>query len=603
MTLKERIKNFLPNMEKGIKRFPITMIFSVAIFILSVYLIEIEAKMKTDSLLFKRLEKVLILFILGIPISASLELIREKYFSNKKILSARIVEGVITLLLLCAVKMVYMPHEVREYYIELVFIWIISYLIFLLIPVIKRGDDSEKYIQTVVMNKIITVVFSGILFAGLAAIIAAIDVLLINLDSKIYMDAYAFTVCIFGIPFFVSRLRGINESLEEYEIETIFKVLLKYIIIPLILVYTVILYIYLGKIIVQMEIPKGVVSHQVLWYMTFSLFIIVFVTPLTKKDKIINEFKKNFPKVSIPLIILSLVAIFQRINQYGITESRYYIVIIGLWLLFCMIFYIFRTKLTVIIVSVIAIILVAVYSPVNARKISLISQNKRLEKLLVENGLLKNGKLEKNPKLDRKTKAEIADVFSYITRQKISDLKPFGKADGKPYKSIDEFQDAIGMNGNWYGYGSLDEMEEKITYILKGENRYISKTYGYDYLITFYNAYINDPVPWEVVSEEYEARLKDKDLTILDKNKKELLKINIEEVLKEIMERKELKSENNYQMSKNGTVEIPKNAMEYTGENENIKYKIIIKSFEINKKQNGNISFEGYSMVLSFSGK
>ena len=43
--------------------------------------------------------------------------------------------------------------------------------------------------------------------------------------------------------------------------------------------------------------------------------------------------------------------------------------------------------------------------------------------------------------------------------------------------------------------------------------------------------------------------------------------------------------------------------MEYTGENENIKYKIIIKSFEINKKQNGNISFEGYSMVLSFSGK
>ena len=69
------------------------------------------------------------------------------------------------------------------------------------------------------------------------------------------------------------------------------------------------------------------------------------------------------------------------------------------------------------------------------------------------------------------------------------------------------------------------------------------------------------------------------------------------------MERKELKSENNYQMSKNGTVEIPKNAMEYTGENENIKYKIIIKSFEINKKQNGNISFEGYSMVLSFSGK
>ena len=113
MTLKERIKNFLPNMEKGIKRFPITIIFSVAIFILSVYLIEIEAKMKTDSLLFKRLEKVLILFILGIPISASLELIREKYFSNKKILSARIVEGVITLLLLCAVKMVYMPHEVR----------------------------------------------------------------------------------------------------------------------------------------------------------------------------------------------------------------------------------------------------------------------------------------------------------------------------------------------------------------------------------------------------------------------------------------------------------------------------------------------------------
>lgn len=214
-----------------------------------------------------------------------------------------------------------------------------------------------------------------------------------------------FSVFIFAMTFFLSRLKEVNENLEEYQTNIVFKTLLKFIIIPLILGYTLVLYLYLGRILIQMKMPKGVVSHLVLWYTTFSLFVMIMITPMAETDKIISEFKKNFPKISIPLILLSFVAIFQRIGQYGITESRYYIVAVAVWLLFCIIFYIFRTKVTVIMISAIAVIFVTLYVPfVNAESISLRSQNDRLEKILIKNGILKDGKLIKKRIWMRKRK-------------------------------------------------------------------------------------------------------------------------------------------------------------------------------------------------------
>ena len=55
-----------------------------------------------------------------------------------------------------------------------------------------------------------------------------IDALLINFNSNIYINIFSFSVFIFGIILFVSRLKGVDEDLENYEIPKIIKILLSY---------------------------------------------------------------------------------------------------------------------------------------------------------------------------------------------------------------------------------------------------------------------------------------------------------------------------------------------------------------------------------------
>ena len=103
MTLKERIKKFLPNMKKGIERFPITILFSVVIFGILVYMIHQEGDIASS--LEERLNKILTLLGIGLPMTATLELIREKYFPDKNKLFSRVVEGTVTLIFLYIIKL------------------------------------------------------------------------------------------------------------------------------------------------------------------------------------------------------------------------------------------------------------------------------------------------------------------------------------------------------------------------------------------------------------------------------------------------------------------------------------------------------------------
>jgi len=297
-----------------------------------------------------------------------------------------------------------------------------------------------------------------VLFLGLTAVFLTVDGLsLIKLKEQIYIEIWLFVVFVFAMIFFASKLKKVDENLEEYEIHKIFRFLIYFIVIPLITIYTGILYIYFGKMLITKSWPQGLVSHLILWYTIFSLFIMIMVTPMTKKDLAAKAFKKYFPFVSVPLLILSIVSISKRISQYGVTELRYFIVLLAIWLIFCMVSSIFKARLSVILISLIAVVYISVFSPINNRRITIMSQNKRLERILIKYGLLKDGKLVKNSGLNENQKYEITDVLNYILgirdkKDGVRNLYPFGKEDGKPYKKIEEFEKEIGIDDSWYKY-------------------------------------------------------------------------------------------------------------------------------------------------------
>ena len=590
--IKEKIKSFLPDMKKAIERFPLTVFCSVVVFMLSVYLVE-NPELKNENLL-NELHKMVILLGMSIPLTLALELAREKYFSGKNKWVIRFVNALITLVFIIFYRFYYLSGKNSSSTLDsleqLMATGIIFFLCFLLVPIIGKKDEEEKYFQSVIVDKTVTILFSVVLFLGLIAVFATIDGLsLIKLDSNIYIETWLFVVFVFSVIFFLSKLKKVDESLENYEIHKIFKFLIYFIVIPLITTYTGILYVYFGKMLITRSWPQGLVSHLILWYTIFSLFIMIMVTPMAKKDPVARVFKKYFPFASLPLLVLSIVSISKRISQYGVTPSRYFVVLLAMWLIFCMVSSIFKARLSVILISLITVVYISVFTPVNNRRITLMSQNKRFEKILVKHGLLKDGKLVKKPELAKEKKYEVTDVLNYILgindrRNDIENLKPFGKTDGKPYKDREEFEKSLGIDTAWYQYSDFGSIGDSyfVTFginenVLVSQYNGIEEVKEYDYAITNLESYFTDDNNVKEFFGKYPVKLSQEGIAVYDgkiEDNKELIKVNMPEIVDKIIKNPEIQQRINKRKDEIKDSVVPENILEFTGENEKVKYKV-----------------------------
>ena len=591
MKLKEKFKNLFPDMKKGIERFPVTVIFGLILFIVTIFSIEGS---------YYELAWIEYL-IIAIPFSATVELIREKYFENKNRKFFRAINFFGTILFIFVSKMFFKNYFAGEI-INITATILIFYVLFYLIPIVYRNENREKYLQSVVGNQIITIGFALVLFLGLSAIVGTIDVLLINLPNTIYFDNFVFSASVFGVIFFVSRLKGKDESLENYSLPKIVEVLICYILIPLILIYTTILYLYFAKIIFTLKMPKGVVSHLVLWYTAFSLFIIIMVTPITFKNKFAKFYKKFFPMISVPLILLALFSINERIFQYGITENRYLVVILVIWLLFNMILYIVKNDVKWVLISYIFAILIAVFSPFNLVTVSINSQNKRLERLLIKNGIIQNGKItNKNDKVSIKSKNEIMSVIDYFYNN-TSELKwKKIKILGKTYEKPEDFMKVIGANDFWRSYESIDNQEKGVISEISlkmNDGIKMTEAKGYDYLIyDFSVSYLLDANETkEFDNENYKVVLKNKNLMIKNIQKNtEILNINLNKIATEVY----LKIKEKAKKQNQSYVELPENDLTYLSETKNSKYKIVFSDIHFSEED----KIDGLNINIYFSEK
>lgn len=594
MKFEEKFKNLFPDMKKGIGRFPVTVVFSLILFIVAIFTIESDFYILPEEDLWIKY------LIIAIPLSASVELIREKYLENKRSSFFRIISFFGIFLFIFFLKIFFKNHFATET-INITATILIFYVLFYLIPIIYRNEDKEKYLQSVVGNQMITIGFSIVLFLGLSAIVGTIDVLLINLPNTIYFDNFVFSASVFGVAFFVSRLKEKDESLKDYNLPKIVEVLICYILIPLILIYTAILYLYFVKIIFTLKMPKGIVSHLVLWYTTFSLFIIIMATPITYKNKFAKFYKKYFPLISIPLILLALFSINERIFQYGVTENRYLVVILILWLLFNMIF-IIKADVKWVLISFIFAVLVAIFSPFNLVNVSINSQNKRLERILKKNGIIQNKKfINKNNELSQRTKNEIMSIIDYfynnaseIKRKKIKILE-------KTYEKPEDFMKVIGVNDSWKSYENIDIQEKNIVsdIALKTDDDIeITKIKGYDYLI--YDFSVSYPLDTnetkEIDNNGYKIILKNENLTIKNIQKNiEILNINLNKIANEIY----LKIKEKAKRQNQSYVKLPENDLTYLSETKNSKYKIVF--YEIHLSEDDK--FNNLNINIYFSEK
>jgi hypothetical protein len=571
-------KSTLLNIRKSFERFPITILLSVAFTAFFIYYIEIAGELygvEEDNFI-----RTLMILGLGLPLSLSIGLLNENFIKNKgKIVLSYIIGGIFLivyyLFLLQEFEMVQMTRFMGT-------------MLFLIISVfyvlkLKRDINYESYVINIFSGAFITVLYSAVLYIGLSAIFFTIESLFdVSLLNNLYLYMFLIVVFIFGVSLFLSKLPEKDEDFIDYNYSKSLKVLLLYIVIPLITAYTIILYAYFIKILITWVWPKGLVSHLVLWYSVISVGVIFLITPLLEENKVAKMFKVYFPKFILPILAMMFVSIWQRIEQYGFTENRYYIVVLGLWVLGIMLYFSFKKPLKniVIPISLSIVVLLSIYGPVSSYSISKMSQNNRLNRILAENGMLSNGVVTSNANVSKDVQNEVSNIISYFNNNHdLEDIRVFPDD-----FSVEDTKKLLGFEYT-PRYGTPMDMNY-FSYHLS-QNKQPINISGYDYFINM-SSWNNGTI---FVEGDIEVKYHENHNLTVEKVGQDIIYVDINELAREIYSssNKESRDKGSYDMEK----------MTFTIEKNNIELKIIFTNlFGRYNMETDNLNIENTEFML-----
>ncbi len=407
------------NFKSVVFRFPLQVLMALVATGVWCYLAGPGIKMDLNQ----HLIKLLLLCNLGLTLLLALD----TYAESRSLSSiSKWLMRVFAIALLTALYFLIDPFK---YLIDIFRVALFAFAFHLLVafaPFIKRGNLNGfwQYNKTLFLRFLMSAFYAAVLYAGLAIALFAIDGLFnVTIKSDVYLRLFIVLSAGFTTIFFLAGVPINFQSLdEEQSYPKGLKIFTQYVLIPLMTIYLAILLVYEVKIAINWELPKGLVSTLILGYAVFGLLSLLLIYPIKEKDGNgwIKLFSRFFYLMMIPLIVLLILAVIKRVGNYGITESRYILIILATWLTGITGYFLFSKKqnIKVIPVSLFVLALLSIYGPQSAFSISRISQTARLKKLIASKNTI--------------DKEEIPAVVRYLVdRHGLTSLQGFTSANLK----------------------------------------------------------------------------------------------------------------------------------------------------------------------------
>ena len=329
------IKKYPSQISTAFKRFPLAVAFAIFTTIAFIYVFESHSLLTDSKLLF---------WLFFYPIAATMialtiSLVQE---SRKKFsIIPHVVAEAVWLAVSIALTFYYVSTdnntEITYVLVTGLFIYTTVFLSIFIAPFFKQKDENGFWVF-LMKNAKAAVIASAIS----AVLLIAIEGLLLGFfnlfdikvsDKPFIYSAIICSCTIFPILFF-SGIPSIDECLQEAPALNKFQTSAnKFLFLPVISLYIILLYAYIAKIIIQWEMPKGMVSYLVSASMMLMLLRVTLTLPerINPKPSFEKKLLKILPTACIPLVILMSVGIMRRISDYGISEDRYYIAAVNIF--------------------------------------------------------------------------------------------------------------------------------------------------------------------------------------------------------------------------------------------------------------------------------
>ncbi|HXX65480.1 MAG TPA: DUF4153 domain-containing protein [Bacteroidota bacterium] len=395
----------LPSMGKALgdaretfRRFPLVIVDAAVGTVAALILVDYEGP-AGPSVLFR----ILLGSILGIPLLLALALVAESRIARKPVTWTLQGIGILAIIAYAFSVPLSLPSAPFSTMVRFFLLGVTLHLCVSTMPFAGRSDPLAvwRFNISLFVRLLASALYTMILFVGLVLAIASLKELFgVEISNKRYPELW---VCLIGIFLTWVFLAGVPKELHRLgsapEQPKWAKLFSQYVIVPLVIVYLVILYAYMVKILIAWDWPQGYVSKLIFGFAGSGIFALLLLYPiaLSGESRWIRLLARWFYVALAPLLVMLVLALWRRISEYGITPDRYLAIAMACWLALLVLYNLLSKakNLMFIPASLCVLGFLMSFGPWGMLSVSEHSQITRLERIAERDGILIGGKVRR----------------------------------------------------------------------------------------------------------------------------------------------------------------------------------------------------------------
>ncbi|MEZ0128425.1 DUF4153 domain-containing protein [Flavobacterium sp. LBUM151] len=478
------LQNVLNAIQKTILRFPLEIIAAISGTIFAIILNEIDYNNPNREFYQKAIMTSSLCLVLFLSVSL--------FFlsSNKKKILRFITSlmlGSLIVAFIFSFKDDITETEFQQFFVlNIALHLLVSFAGFL--PKKYNQDEFWEFNKQLFLRILTSGLYSVVLYCGLALAILAVEKLFkFDFYDNIYLYIFLIIAGIFNTIFFLNGVPEIDSDDVPLQLNYPkgLKNFTQYVLLPLISLYLVILICYEAKILITLSLPVGWVSYLVLAFAITGILSFLLVHPIANESGNLwmRTYNRWFYFLLIPLLALLFWAILYRINLYGFTHERYYVLLLSVWLAVVVAYFLIQKhpKIKFIPISMCIAGLFSIVGPQSADSVSKYSQLSRFESYMNK----------KDKKLTFEQEQQLSSIVYFLDRNYGFEVMiPYAdkKLDALYKKDknagINEIMKSLGYEYQ-SEYAKRDNLNDSFYYYFyENTENSIDNIHGYDFTFT-----------------------------------------------------------------------------------------------------------------------
>ncbi len=299
-----------------------------------------------------------------------------------------------------------------------------SILLMIVAPFLGRGAD-DRAVWSFNLESGLSVLFGLIVAVGLGlgtmAVLGGLETLFgLRIDGDYYTDTWILCMSLIWPWQTLAGIPGQCDAPAEKAPPRWTEYVASWLLIPLALIYLLLLYGFAAKVLVTWELPRGTVGWLVGGFAAFGLAVWSAAWPFRETgNRLARLYHRFFHYALVVPVILLAVGVGVRIAEYGITEKRYALILLILWLGGIALYGVLArpARLAVAPAAFAAMLIAGAAGPWGATSVSIRSQLSQLESILAEAGILIDGKINPDEGVAGPKEVErISSIVRYLRR-------------------------------------------------------------------------------------------------------------------------------------------------------------------------------------------